>query len=828
MVFGNLNAVPIINLMNQRKEKEREKEEEEEEEEEESTLSLLGGSSQPIEVEVPGETIAEYPMRGKFVWRVENISGSELVYSSVYNLGDSKWRIMILPRGQGHKFVSLYLEVANATSLPIGWSIFVQFKLAIVHPYDSDLTFPREAYHHFNAEESDQGFPCFMPLQVFHSQCFGYVVDDACTIEAEVVSYGVTECWQNDFKKEVEFVGLKNQGATCYLNSLLQTLYYISSFRKVVYQMPTSYTDEPAKSIPLALQRLFYKLQYSKSSVATNELTGSFGWNRLDVSNTQHDVQEINRLLCEALEEFLKGTAVDGAIKQLFEGHHKNYIECIYVDYSSSKMESFYDLQLDVKGCRDVYASLDKFVEVEYLDNDNKYHAEHFGLQDARKGILFMDFPPVLQLHLKRFEYDVDRGIMVKINDRYEFPIQLDLDKDDGKYLSPEADRTKRNLYALHSVLVHVGGIHGGHYYAFIRPDLSNNQWYKFDDEQVTRQDMETIIEGLYGSEEHDTRSFSRMGMRASNAYMLVYIRESDKEQILCDADENDIAIHLKEMLRRELGGKKEIAETDAHAIVKVATDDDIFKQIGSDTYFDLVDFDKVKSFHVRRSMPAKVLKEVVAKKIDVLSRYMRFWVCAERKNGSCRPLRALQDVSQSVEDLTDLYGKDGTLKLFVEVELGSDSSCMFLPCITKDDILLFFKVYDPETEKIRYAGRLFVNRLGKLMHILDKLNELADFDAHESIEIYEEIGHKPHIICEPIDNTLSFRSYQIGNGDIVCYQKSSSPQIMEQLCFPDIPTFFKHRHNIQEIRHEPHLISEPIDKTLSFRSSELTLIKSC
>lgn len=39
------------------------------------------------------------------------------------------------------------------------------------------------------------------------------------------------------------------------------------------------------------------------------------------------------------------------------------------------------DLQLDVKGCRDVYASFDKYVEVERLEGDNKYHAEQHGLQ---------------------------------------------------------------------------------------------------------------------------------------------------------------------------------------------------------------------------------------------------------------------------------------------------------------------------------------------------------------------------------------------------------------------------------------------------------------
>lgn len=39
------------------------------------------------------------------------------------------------------------------------------------------------------------------------------------------------------------------------------------------------------------------------------------------------------------------------------------------------------DLQLDVKGCRDVYASFDKYVEVERLEGENKYQAEEHGLQ---------------------------------------------------------------------------------------------------------------------------------------------------------------------------------------------------------------------------------------------------------------------------------------------------------------------------------------------------------------------------------------------------------------------------------------------------------------
>lgn len=132
--------------------------------------------------------------------------------------------------------------------------------------------------------------------------------------------------------------------------------------------MPTTENDMPSGSIPLALQSLFYKLQYNESSVATKELTKSFGWDTYD-SFMQHDVQELNRVLCEKLEDKMKvyeifsvcsriifvvsflslflpiqGTVVEGTIQQLFEGHHMNYIECINVDYKSTRKESFYGM----------------------------------------------------------------------------------------------------------------------------------------------------------------------------------------------------------------------------------------------------------------------------------------------------------------------------------------------------------------------------------------------------------------------------------------------------------------------------------------------------
>jgi ubiquitin carboxyl-terminal hydrolase 7 len=77
-------------------------------------------------------------------------------------------------------------------------------------------------------------------------------------------------------------------------------------------------------------------------------------------------------------------------------------------------------------------------------------------------------------------------------------------------------------------------------------------------------------------------------------------------------------------------------------------------------------------------------------------------------------------------------------LKLFLEVENGPDLRPIAPPDKTKDDILLFFKLYDPEKEELRYVGRIFVKNTGKPLEIITKLNEMAGYTPDEEIQLYE------------------------------------------------------------------------------------------
>ncbi|KAJ9559114.1 hypothetical protein OSB04_013728 [Centaurea solstitialis] len=801
----------------------------------------------PMEVEGQAEvvsTVENQPVdetqASRFTWAIENFSrqNSKKLYSDIFTVGGYKWRVLVFPKGNNVEHLSMYLDVADSTTLQYGWSRYAQFSLAVVNQIHNKFTVRKDTQHQFHGRESDWGFTSFMPLGELYDPSKGYLVNDTCIIEAEVLVRKVIDYWAYDSKKESGYVGLKNQGATCYMNSLLQTLYHIPYFRKAVYHMPTTENDMPSGSIPLALQSLFYKLQYNATSVATKELTKSFGWDTYD-SFMQHDVQELNRVLCEKLEDKMKGTVVEGTIQKLFEGHHMNYIECINVDFKSTRKESFYgiiyvdsigtvlysfesaltdifmlisDLQLDVKGCRDVYASFDKYVEVERLEGDNKYHAEEHGLQDARKGVLFIDFPPVLQLQLKRFEYDFMRDTM--INDRYEFPLELDLDREDGKYLSPDADKSVRNLYTLHSVLVHSGGVHGGHYYAYIRPTLSN-QWFKFDDERVTKEDLKRALEEQYGGEEELPQTNPGYNnapfkfTKYSNAYMLVYIRESDKEKIICDVDEKDIAEHLRIRLTKEQEEKEDKkrykAQAHLYTIIKVARDADLSEQIGKDTYFDLVDHDKVHSFRIQKQMPFNLFKEEVAREFGIPVQFQRFWIWAKRQNHTYRPNRPLtpQEETQSVGQLRETSNKNhnAELKLFLEIETGVDLNPLPPPDKTKDDILLFFKLYDPEKEELRFVGRSFVKGFGKPIEIIPKLNEMAGFSPDEEIELYEEIKFDPSVMCERLEKSASFRSSQLEDGDIICFQKLHQTHAVEKYRYPDVPSFLEYVKNRQVVQ---------------------------
>ena len=280
--------------------------------------------------------------------------------------------------------LSVYLDVADAPSLPQGWSRQAHFSLTVLNHKDTTKNVIKDADHNFNVRAQDWGFREFVQLADLATRAPASSTTTSCRSSRASASSRRSTGGTGTRRRRRGTSGLKNQGATCYMNSLLQTLMHIPYFcrhaaaarrrrrrrRRAPPSLqphrapsPSRHTTEstqeenPEESIPLALQRIFYKLQYSDTSVSTKELTKSFGWDTYDTF-MQHDVQELNRVLVDKLEEKMKGTSVEGTMAHLFRGKFTNYVKCINVEDVSLRDEDFYDLQMPVKGCKDLYASL--------------------------------------------------------------------------------------------------------------------------------------------------------------------------------------------------------------------------------------------------------------------------------------------------------------------------------------------------------------------------------------------------------------------------------------------------------------------------------------
>eukprot|EP00877_Chromochloris_zofingiensis_P003568 jgi/Chrzof1/13211/Cz07g24170.t1 len=771
-------------------------------------------------------TPEEKPLSGSFTWTIPGWStlGAEKLYSDKFEIGTYIWRLLVFPKGNKQDFLSVYLDAPEAAWTPAHMNPRATFRLVLHNHSDPTLSFHKEANHTFSAQETDWGFTQFMTLAEISDPRKGYVTaDDKITLTVEITVQR-DERDSYDSRKETGHVGLKNQGATCYMNSLLQYLFHLPYFRKAVYHMPTPENDEPSKSIPLALQSLFYKLQYSRTSVSTKDLTKSFGWSTYDAF-LQHDVQELNRVLCEKLEEKMKGTRVEKVINEVFEGHTHNFIECVDVEYKSTRRESFMDLQLDVKGCANIYDSFDKYTAVEMMTGENQYKAEGYGLQDARKGVLFEDFPPVLQLQLKRFEYDFQRDTMVKINDRYEFYDTLDLDRGDGKYLAPSADRTLRNEYKLHSVLVHSGGVHGGHYYAFIRPDGKN--WLKFDDDRVTLEEPHRALAEQFGGEEEGVPPPPAHGFgpqmpvapgtgfkftKHSNAYMLVYIRTQHWDQYMCNVTKEDIAPYLRERLEVEQREKerrqKEKMEAHLYCYVRLSRDEDFREQIGKDRWFDLVDYDKLthSSFRIPKHTKFNDFKKMVEEKLGVPVSKQRYWVWQQRQNKTYRPSRRLKPEEEEL-CLMDLREHRETtlpaskhalmdLKLFLETPLP-DASADLHKVNPRQEILLFFKYYDPATGSLSYCGRMYAPKQLQMQDLYGNLCRAANLPEGTDLECYEEIKFDPTVMIEQINpSSVLHATAQLEDGDIICFQRAVAQEEEAQYKHPHVNEFLTYIRN--------------------------------
>ncbi|KAK7268620.1 hypothetical protein RIF29_21322 [Crotalaria pallida] len=284
----------------------------------------------------------------------------------------------------------------------------------------------------------------------------------------------------------------------------------------------------------------------------------------------------------------------------------------------------------------------------------------------------------------------------------------------------------------------------------------------------------------------------------------ILHIHDIGKDKMICNMDEKDLAPHIRARLKK-VQRSKEKKEAHLYTTIKITRDADLHEQIGKDVFQGLVNHVKVRSFCMKKETPFIHFKEEIAKELGVPVMYQRFWSWSKRHRNTFRPDRPLvsQDETQSVGQLSKKFNKENNaeLKLFLEVETGKDF--LPIPLLEKsdEDLLLFFKLYDPLLENLRYVGRFYVKASGKLVDIMTRLKEMAGFSLDEEIELFNETNIDPRDICESISKYSTFYANEFEDGDIICYQKAIKVGSGETLFYPDVSSFLVHVCYAQVVR---------------------------
>lgn len=355
-------------------------------------------------------------------------------------------------------------------------------------------------------------------------------------------------------KSDTGYVGLLNQGATCYLNSLLQSLFMTPQFRKAVlsWRYNPKQHGKAEFCIPYQIQLLFARLLLSRRpSVGTKDLTHSFRWNAAE-SFRQHDIQELMRVLFDAIEVSLGSGPMASFLSDLYEGQIVDYISCPECGLCRERSDKFLDIGLVVQGETTLERALSEFVTPETLSGDNKWRCSGCNEKvEATKGLHFSVLPDILTVQLKRFVYDPIKRGRVKVNARVSFDEELDMTSllsrskkedvlgGDTDGASGSSTCSQSLKYRLFAVLMHSGTATGGHYFAFIKSHHGEKKWVQFNDAVVSYMEQdkegEPAFEPAFGNANSGVSAYLLMYQRVpngDNAGMLQGVSSRDKNEV--------------------------------------------------------------------------------------------------------------------------------------------------------------------------------------------------------------------------------------------------------------------------------------------------------
>ncbi|XP_064424801.1 ubiquitin carboxyl-terminal hydrolase 28 isoform X5 [Latimeria chalumnae] len=234
-------------------------------------------------------------------------------------------------------------------------------------------------------------------------------------------------------------VGLRNVGNTCWFSAVIQSLFHLPEFRRLVisYALPQSilescrsHSEKRNIAFMQELRTLFALMigsnhKFVDPSAALELLKDAFR----STEAQQQDVSEFTHKLLDWLEDAFQIAAnvnnsqkLENPMVQLFYGTF--LAEGIHDGKTFSNVETFGQYPLQVNG----YNNLNECLEGAMVDGEiESLHSD----QSIRSGQehWFAKLPPVLTFELSRFEFNQSLGRPEKIHKKLEFPELIYLDR---------------------------------------------------------------------------------------------------------------------------------------------------------------------------------------------------------------------------------------------------------------------------------------------------------------------------------------------------------------------------------------------------------------
>ncbi|GJQ14430.1 hypothetical protein GpartN1_g6221.t1 [Galdieria partita] len=294
-------------------------------------------------------------------------------------------------------------------------------------------------------------------------------------------------------------LGLANLGNTCFMSAVIQVLFHLKDFRKLILfeenwnisnrAKPYSYSLEQELAIAKSLRNLFLQLETGngiQNYVSPISLHMCLKKHANELFNfQQQDAHEFLRFLIGSIQNLFacrKKTALTSEdanfvsnsgrqpkdlIEALFGGTVVTKTRCLECENETRHEETFMDISLPVRGRRSISWAISDCCRREVLMGNNKYACDScLTYTEAERYWSFLKLPPLLIFHLKLFSENTR-----KVNQVTPCPLELKM----TKWCDSNVEETSKT-YRLSAIIVHQGfGLGEGHYYTFVSSYLTDD-----------------------------------------------------------------------------------------------------------------------------------------------------------------------------------------------------------------------------------------------------------------------------------------------------------------------------------------------------------------